>query len=96
MATPHVAGIAALIIGKADRGKLTPAQVGAVIRATAQKLPCPQPEPYIPRVCLVLGLTQQAAELTPFKPGCVYWVCAAALRSCHVHCTINLCRIPIV
>jgi len=53
MATPHVAGIAALIIGKAGRGKLTPAQVGAVIQATAQKLPCPKPEPYIPRVSLM-------------------------------------------
>ena len=51
MATPHVAGIAALIIGKAGRRKLTPAQVGAVIQATAQKLPCPQPAPYIPQVC---------------------------------------------
>ena len=53
MATPHVAGVAALIIGKAGRGKLSPAHVGAIIQASAQKLPCPQPEPYVPKVCSV-------------------------------------------
>jgi len=41
MASPHVAGVAALV---ASRGKLNPGEVAAFIQLTADSVPCPSPE----------------------------------------------------
>lgn len=41
MASPHVAGVAALV---ASRGKLNPGEVAAFIQQTADSVPCPSPE----------------------------------------------------
>ena len=52
MACPHVAGVVALIIGKArSEGRtLTLAQILATLQDTAQPAACPAMEPFIPIV----------------------------------------------
>jgi subtilisin family serine protease len=51
MASPHVAGLAALIISRfaTDGNGLTPAQVLAHLTSSADPLPCP-PDPFNPTV----------------------------------------------
>jgi lantibiotic leader peptide-processing serine protease len=46
MASPHVAGVAALIVGKYGHGALTPAQVKAKLKAGADDLGKPGKDPY--------------------------------------------------
>jgi hypothetical protein len=45
MASPHAAGVAALIISQ--RGKMSPGAVQAALTSTADPLPCP-PNPFNP------------------------------------------------
>jgi subtilisin family serine protease len=45
MAAPHVAGVAALIISRTASKRMAPAQVAAVLVATATRKPCPTSEP---------------------------------------------------
>ncbi len=46
MATPHVSGLAALIVGKYGHGKLTPAQITAIMSTTATDIFKPGADPY--------------------------------------------------
>jgi subtilisin family serine protease len=67
MASPHVAGVAALVVsryggkGGGQNGQLSPGQVQAIITGTADPLPCP-PNPFNPGPPFVFQATCQGGN----------------------------------
>ena len=72
MATPVVAGVAALIIGQGLPRVLSPHQVTRILQRTADPLVCPAREPYQPEVRAEHPLPE--ALLRTYAPTCdVVW-----------------------
>jgi len=68
MATPHVAGVAALIVAQHLPAKLTTQQIQKILQTTADPLSCPPTKPYQPAVRTIASLQTSFPLLTPPPP----------------------------
>jgi lantibiotic leader peptide-processing serine protease len=71
MASPHVAGVAALIISRF--GKMAPGAVAALLQQTADPQACPTTLPTTPSYLAVLGINSGAVQKCQGGPGSNSW-----------------------